>query len=125
MYKCALQVGMGVNQAMAAVKVKYEVELQLKDKKKDKESLHPWIWYKMLLRVTLEYSKQISKTNFPIKKNILHTGDLLLKLLNMGMSAFVIVYLSTFVFVYLHTFVFVYLRTFKFVYLFMYTVVYL
>ena len=34
MYKCALQVGMGVNQAMAAVKVKYEVELRLKDKKK-------------------------------------------------------------------------------------------
>ena len=43
MYNCTLQVGMGVNQAMAAVKVKYEVELQLKDNKKDKESLHPWI----------------------------------------------------------------------------------
>ena len=74
----------------------------------------------MLLRVTLEYSKQISaqiSPPFPIKKNILHTGALLLKLLNMGMSAFVIVSMSTFVFVYLHTFVFVYLRTFKFVYL--------
>lgn len=72
MYECTLQVGMGVNQAMAAVKVKYEVELQLKDKKKDKESLRPW--YKMLLRVTLEYSKQISaqiSPPFPIKKNIL------------------------------------------------------
>ena len=77
----------------------------------------------MLLRVTLEYSKQISAQISP--PYILHFGALLLKLLNMGMSAFVIVSMSTFVFVYLHTFVFVYLRTFKFVYLFMYTVVYL
>ena len=47
----------------------------------------------MLLRVTLEYSKQISaqiSPPFPTKKNILHTDAMLLKLLNMGMSAFVI-----------------------------------
>ena len=41
MYKCALQVGMGVNQAMAAVKVKYEVEPPLKDKKKIKRASIP------------------------------------------------------------------------------------